>query len=76
MSDFDSVDNGDNKEVETKGVFIAIGHTPNTKIFEGQLAMQGGYIRVHSGLDGNATATDIPGVLPPAMWPTTCTDRP
>ena len=58
-----SVDNGNNKEVETKGVFIAIGHTPNTQIFEGQLAMQGGYIRVHSGLDGNATATDIPGVF-------------
>ena len=45
------------------GVFIAIGHTPNTGIFEGQLAMAGGYIKVKSGTDGGATATSIPGVF-------------
>jgi thioredoxin reductase (NADPH) len=57
------VDSGDTRDIELHGVFIAIGHTPNTGIFEGQLDMQGGYIRVHSGLDGNATATSVPGVF-------------
>lgn len=46
-----------------QGVFIAIGHTPNTGIFEGQLEMNNGYISVHSGLDGNATATSVEGVF-------------
>lgn len=46
-----------------QGVFIAIGHTPNTGIFEGQLEMKNGYISVHSGLDGNATATSVEGVF-------------
>ena len=55
--------NGATREVDVKGVFIAIGHTPNTHLFEGQLEMQGGYIRVRSGLDGNATATSIEGVF-------------
>ncbi len=45
------------------GVFIAIGHTPNTGIFEGQLDMAGGYIKVRSGTAGNATATSAPGVF-------------
>lgn len=45
------------------GVFIAIGHTPNTQIFENQLAMKDGYIKVNTGLAGNATATSIPGVF-------------
>jgi thioredoxin reductase (NADPH) len=45
------------------GVFIAIGHTPNTQIFEGQLAMNDGYIRVRSGTEGDATATSVPGVF-------------
>jgi len=45
------------------GVFIAIGHTPNTQIFENQLAMKDGYIIVNTGLAGNATATSIPGVF-------------
>ncbi|HSU44297.1 MAG TPA: FAD-dependent oxidoreductase, partial [Casimicrobiaceae bacterium] len=44
-------------------VFIAIGHTPNTQIFEGQLDMSNGYIRVRGGAAGNATATSVPGVF-------------
>ena len=51
------------RELGVEGVFIAIGHTPNTGLFDGQLDMQGGYIRVRSGLDGNATATSVPGVF-------------
>ncbi|MAX31694.1 thioredoxin reductase (NADPH) [Onishia taeanensis] len=54
---------GSTKELAAPGVFIAIGHTPNTGIFEGQLDMAGGYIKVQSGLEGNATATSIPGVF-------------
>jgi len=50
-------------ELALAGVFIAIGHRPNTELFQGQLTMSGGYIRVHSGLDGNATATSVPGVF-------------
>jgi thioredoxin reductase (NADPH) len=51
------------REVPVSGVFIAIGHTPNTSLFEGQLDMRNGYITVRSGLDGGATATSIPGVF-------------
>ena len=51
------------RRIDLAGVFIAIGHTPNTGIFEGQLDMDGGYIRVSSGLNGNATATSVPGVF-------------
>ena len=51
------------QELELSGIFIAIGHRPNTGIFEGQLEMKNGYIVVHSGLDGNATATSVPGVF-------------
>ncbi len=51
------------KNLDVHGVFIAIGHTPNTNIFESQLRMAGGYIKVQSGLSGNATATSIPGVF-------------
>jgi thioredoxin reductase (NADPH) len=54
---------GETKELELTGVFIAIGHKPNTGIFEGQLKMDNGYIIVQSGLQGNATATSIPGVF-------------
>ncbi|NDF03720.1 MAG: thioredoxin-disulfide reductase, partial [Betaproteobacteria bacterium] len=42
---------------------VAIGHRPNTEIFEGQLNMENGYIKTHSGLQGNATATNIAGVF-------------
>lgn len=51
------------KEIGADGCFIAIGHSPNTDIFKGQLDMQGGYITVNSGSNGNATATSIPGVF-------------
>ena len=51
------------RDLGVEGVFIAIGHTPNTALFEGQLEMQGGYVRVRSGGDGNATAASIPGVF-------------
>ncbi len=51
------------KKLELQGVFIAIGHTPNTKIFEGQLEMKNGYIITQGGLEGNATGTSIPGVF-------------
>ena len=51
------------EELELAGVFIAIGHKPNTALFEGQLDMEGGYIIVKSGIKGGATATSIPGVF-------------
>ncbi|MFZ9480876.1 MAG: thioredoxin-disulfide reductase [Burkholderiaceae bacterium] len=54
---------GATQELSVHGVFIAIGHKPNTDIFEGQLDMANGYIRTRSGLEGNATATNIPGVF-------------
>ena len=50
-------------EIAVHGVFVAIGHTPNTQIFEGQLEMSNGYIGVHGGAAGNATATSVPGVF-------------
>jgi len=57
------VGTGAARELVAQGVFIAIGHTPNTQLFEGQLAMVEGYITVKGGSSGNATATSIPGVF-------------
>jgi thioredoxin reductase (NADPH) len=54
---------GETKEIALKGVFIAIGHKPNTDIFEGQLEMEGGYIVTQAGREGNFTATSVPGVF-------------
>ena len=51
------------KTLAVSGVFVAIGHKPNTDLFEGQLTMANGYIKTHSGLEGNATATNIEGVF-------------
>ncbi len=51
------------RELEVTGLFIAIGHTPNTELFQGQLAMKDGYITVKSGAAGDATATSVPGVF-------------
>ena len=50
-------------DIDLQGVFIAIGHKPNTAIFEGQLDMEGGYIKVKSGSEGNATQTSVEGVF-------------
>ena len=58
-----STKDGSTKELQVQGIFIAIGHRPNTSIFEGQLEMNGGYLKVRSGTDGNATATSVPGVF-------------
>ncbi|TDY02796.1 thioredoxin-disulfide reductase [Thiohalophilus thiocyanatoxydans] len=58
-----STEDGGTKEIDVMGVFIAIGHKPNTDIFEGQLEMEGGYISVKSGTKGDATATSVPGVF-------------
>ena len=58
-----AVDSGATQDVTLHGVFIAIGHKPNTGIFEGHLDMANGYIKVQSGLDGMATQTSVPGVF-------------
>jgi thioredoxin reductase (NADPH) len=55
-------ESGETRGLGTMGVFIAIGHKPNTDIFAGQLAMENGYLKVNSGLEGNATQTSIEGV--------------
>lgn len=57
------VGSGAPQHLDVQGVFVAIGHTPNTQLFEGQLVMAGGYIRVKSGSEGNATATSVAGVF-------------
>jgi len=57
------VETGATEDIELMGVFIAIGHKPNTDIFEGQLEMEGGYIVTHGGREGNATATSVAGVF-------------
>ena len=54
---------GSTKTIDLQGVFIAIGHKPNTDIFQGQLKMENGYIMTQAGAHGNATATSIPGVF-------------
>ncbi|HSH54706.1 MAG TPA: thioredoxin-disulfide reductase [Methylotenera sp.] len=58
-----NVNDGSTKEIKLMGVFIAIGHKPNTDIFEGQLEMENGYIITQSGRGGNFTATSVPGVF-------------
>ena len=57
------VQTGTERQIDLQGVFIAIGHTPNTQIFEGQLAMNNGYLTIASGLQGGATATNVPGIF-------------
>lgn len=54
---------GSTKDIKLMGVFIAIGHKPNTDIFTGQLEMEHGYLKINSGTQGNATATSVPGVF-------------
>lgn len=58
-----NVKNDEDKRLDVSGVFIAIGHLPNTGIFDGQLDMDNGYILTHSGTEGMATATSIPGIF-------------
>ena len=58
-----STDSGDTRELDIHGIFIAIGHKPNTDLFEGQLDMDHGYLKVKSGTQGNATATSVEGVF-------------
>ena len=56
-------DTGETEDLDLEGIFVAIGHSPNTSIFEGQLEMKDGYIVVQSGLNGNATQTSVEGVF-------------
>lgn len=58
-----AIESGAEHVIDVAGVFIAIGHKPNTDIFTGQLDMEGGYLTIHSGTKGNATATSIEGVF-------------
>ncbi len=58
-----STTDGSTRNLEVQGVFVAIGHQPNTGIFEGQLDMKDGYLKIRSGLEGNATATNVAGVF-------------
>ncbi|MEW5008463.1 MAG: thioredoxin-disulfide reductase [Cycloclasticus sp.] len=54
---------GSTKEIDLEGVFVAIGHSPNTQIFDGQLEMNNGYLETQSGNKGNATQTSVPGIF-------------
>jgi len=58
-----STKTGDSKDIDLMGVFIAIGHIPNTDIFKGQLEMENGYIKIKTGSEGGATATSVEGVF-------------
>jgi thioredoxin reductase (NADPH) len=58
-----TTDESQTQDIDLAGVFIAIGHSPNTSLFEDQLDMRNGYIVVKSGIDGDATATSVPGVF-------------
>jgi thioredoxin reductase (NADPH) len=59
-----AIEGGATRDLSVTGLFVAIGHTPNTALFKGQLAMNaGGYLIIKSGIEGNATATSIPGVF-------------
>lgn len=58
-----STETGEEKQIDLTGVFIAIGHKPNTELFDGQLEMNNGYITIKSGLNGGVTSTSIPGVF-------------
>ena len=58
-----STQDGSTRDLPIHGFFVAIGHTPNTSLFEGQLAMHNGYLEIRSGLAGGATETSVPGVF-------------
>jgi thioredoxin reductase (NADPH) len=54
---------GPKRDLDVTGMFVAVGHAPNTQLFEGQLEMKGGYLITKSGLSGMATQTSVPGVF-------------
>ena len=58
-----SVLDGSTRDIPVHGFFVAIGHSPNTQLFDGQLAMKNGYLTIATGLEGNATQTSVPGVF-------------
>ena len=58
-----SMQDDSTQDIDVTGMFVAIGHKPNTAMFEGQLELRNGYIQVHSGTAGNATATSVAGVF-------------
>ena len=58
-----NVQSGTTEDVAVQGCFIAIGHSPNTSLFEGQLALKDGYLVTHGGQNGFATQTSVPGVF-------------
>ena len=58
-----SVLDGSTREIPVHGFFVAIGHSPNTQLFDGQLDMKNGYLNITTGLEGNATQTSVPGVF-------------
>ena len=58
-----STQTGEEKQLDVSGVFIAIGHKPNTDLFTGQLEMTNGYLKIKSGLEGGVTSTSVPGVF-------------
>jgi thioredoxin reductase (NADPH) len=58
-----STKDGSTRDLQVHGMFVAIGHTPNTQLFDGQLAMHNGYLEIRSGLAGGATETSVPGVF-------------
>jgi thioredoxin reductase (NADPH) len=58
-----STQSDDSKDIPVSAVFIAVGHKPNSDIFQGQLDMENGYIKIHSGIAGNATQTSVPGIF-------------
>lgn len=58
-----SVQDGSTRDIDVQGFFVAIGHSPNTELFKGQLEMKNGYLKIQTGLDGNATQTSILGVF-------------
>jgi thioredoxin reductase (NADPH) len=58
-----SVQDGSTREIDVHGFFVAIGHSPNTQLFEGQLEMKNGYLKIQTGLEGNATQTSVQGVF-------------
>src|ERR1700743_2169832 len=58
-----SLQGGSPRELEITGLFVAIGHSPHTRLFTGQLAMHEGYLKIKGGSEGDATATSVPGVF-------------